>query len=344
VALSQRGYDPFHEQHSDSAEYLPTTTGQQTPRPETQVQYNVKRTQQYFEADGQQAQPKFGSQRAPGLPPVQQGLPPVPGSSFPETPRSPRPVAPPLATPPPVAQQQPQRPAYPSPPPGGQQSPRPAQQSPPPALPPNSQFVQRRADDPRYTSRTVQPPAYDARKTQGLPPVPSAPVAQPPARDARMSSGQMPAPPGTTPYQAPADPRRSSRVMPPPAAMPPQPPQQQQRAPDPRRASSIQPPTVAPRRATPLEESGQPNTAGYAPHTEPQRAPSGEVDSAQSSRLRRTIVGSATPPPPVEGTGGIERSRLVACAYCRGSFRAVLKPTPYNLVCVHCGQLTRIDP
>jgi hypothetical protein len=128
---------------------------------------------------------------------------------------------------------------------------------------------------------------------------------------------------GTPPPQAPP-------VAPPPV----------QRTPDPRRTSGVAQPLTGPRRAVPLDDQSEPNTAGYAPHTAPQRPP-GESDSAQSARMRRTVVGSAAPPP--EGTE-LERTRMVACAYCRGSFRAVLKPTPYNLVCVHCGQLNRIDP
>jgi hypothetical protein len=61
----------------------------------------------------------------------------------------------------------------------------------------------------------------------------------------------------------------------------------------------------------------------------------------QSARLRRSVVGAAPPP---TASGGDGAARMVACAYCKGSFRAVVKPQPYNLVCVHCGQLNRIDP
>lgn len=198
-----------------------------------------------------------------------------------------------------------------------------------------------------------QPPVYQAPPTYQQP---QAPVQQPPAY-------QPPA------YQPPpADPRRASRVsLPPVAQAPPQAPYDPRQAPpqagfqarpvDPRRTSSMSlpaaPPVAGPPRARPIDPppamrtplpAGGTGTDPYSPQTDPQYRQ--QTEANQSGRLRRTVGGAnPTPQPlPPETIGNGERVRMVACAYCRGSFRAAAKPVPYNLVCVHCGQLNRIDP
>jgi CheY-like chemotaxis protein len=77
-----------------------------------------------------------------------------------------------------------------------------------------------------------------------------------------------------------------------------------------------------------------------------------------TARIRRTVTGSYVPsqpgggsappsppppasPPPPTAAGS---SRAVACAYCRKVFMVGIKPASYTAVCIHCGQLNRIDP
>ncbi len=59
-----------------------------------------------------------------------------------------------------------------------------------------------------------------------------------------------------------------------------------------------------------------------------------------SARIRRTM-GNLAPaaPVPVEMP-----SCTVACAHCQGQFEVVIKDQAYTVLCVHCGQLNRIDP
>ncbi len=237
----------------------------------------------------------------------------------------------------------------------------PGYQAPPYQLP-------QQAADPRYPApapayQPQQPQAYQPQAYQQPPAYPQPPVyQQPPAYQA---------PPV---YQQPQpDPRRTSRVALPPAQqLPAQAPYDQRLAPpppgfqtrpiDPRRTSAIALPPVppatgmaAPPRARPLDAppamrtplpSGNTNADPYAPQTDPQFRNAPMNDPAnQSNRVRRSVVGTTSTPLPIQPeTNGGNGVRMVACAYCRGSFRAGIKPTPYNLVCVHCGQLNRIDP
>ena len=76
-----------------------------------------------------------------------------------------------------------------------------------------------------------------------------------------------------------------------------------------------------------------------------------------TSRIRCTVTGSYVPsplaggqnpptgnhPPRPAATGG-GNTRAVACAHCRKVFMVASRPDAYTAVCVHCGQLNRIDP
>ena len=98
--------------------------------------------------------------------------------------------------------------------------------------------------------------------------------------------------------------------------------------------------------------------APTAPTTPPPQLPS------TTSRFRRS-VGSAPPPPAAPGSPITSRIRrgitgthgnpaavpasdapscVVACAHCHGQFTVLIKPQAYTVLCVHCGQLNRIDP
>jgi two-component system, response regulator, stage 0 sporulation protein F len=65
-----------------------------------------------------------------------------------------------------------------------------------------------------------------------------------------------------------------------------------------------------------------------------------------SARIRRTVTGSYTPPTNSTGqpTTSIGRTRAVACAHCDKIFMVAIRPASFTSVCVHCGQLNRIDP
>lgn len=167
-----------------------------------------------------------------------------------------------------------------------------------------------------------------------LPPVP-APVAQPPPRDFRTPSRLTPLdPPPLSPALDPTQRRTPRPPVAPPVATPPAPVQ------DPRRSSTALPPLQTPRPLPPpqLPPTG---TTGVRPSTVTGQRPPTVVDPNESGgRLRRTVGGSQAPPSAMDASA----ARMLACAHCGGTFRAVLKPQSYNLVCVHCGKLNRIDP
>lgn len=62
-----------------------------------------------------------------------------------------------------------------------------------------------------------------------------------------------------------------------------------------------------------------------------------------TSRIRRGIAGAAAPAD-AGAAGGTESGRMVACCACGKSFMVLHKPEAYTTICVHCGQLQRIDP
>lgn len=85
-----------------------------------------------------------------------------------------------------------------------------------------------------------------------------------------------------------------------------------------------------------------------APESDPSANPAG------TARIRRTVTGSYAPSPIAAGqnnqqqrppgTPPVGATRAVACAHCRKVFMVASRPDAYTAVCVHCGQLNRIDP
>ena len=67
------------------------------------------------------------------------------------------------------------------------------------------------------------------------------------------------------------------------------------------------------------------------------RQPAG---TSGTSRIRRGL----NPVAPVAPTTPELPTCAVACAHCHGQFTVVIKPLAYTVLCVHCGQLNRIDP
>jgi CheY-like chemotaxis protein len=59
-----------------------------------------------------------------------------------------------------------------------------------------------------------------------------------------------------------------------------------------------------------------------------------------TSRIRRGVT-SAPPPPSAPED---QTTCMVACAHCQGQFTVLIKSEAYTVMCVHCGQLNRIDP
>jgi len=184
---------------------------------------------------------------------------------------------------------------------------------PPIANPVNGQQLTR---DPRYTSRIMQ--------TGGIEP-------RPPIGPGLPQNAQ-----------SPQDPRRTSRIAPIATPLP----QINPNGTDAFRKPPLMPPAAEAIRAAlmgnvPPEPPRRTTTVHQRPPALPPQAPpynSGANDATQS-RLRRSVGGSV----PVAGPAQ-EPGRMVGCAHCRGTFFAAIKPAAYNLVCVHCGRLNRINP
>ena len=77
------------------------------------------------------------------------------------------------------------------------------------------------------------------------------------------------------------------------------------------------------------------------------------INPAGTARIRRTVTGSFMPAPLSTGQGNAQdrppvtangATRAVACAHCSKVFMVGSKPSSYTAVCVHCGQVNRIDP
>ena len=104
------------------------------------------------------------------------------------------------------------------------------------------------------------------------------------------------------------------------------------------RRSVSPPPTAAPPPQAPITTSRFRRSVGSAPLSTPPAAPGAPI----TSRIRRGITGSHDNPSAVPASDA--PSCVVACAHCQGQFTVLIKPQAYTVLCVHCGQLNRIDP
>ncbi len=170
----------------------------------------------------------------------------------------------------------------------------------------------------------VPPPApLHKRQPSSFYPPESPPVAQPPFAQ----------PVAQPPVQSPVS-RISQRL----STLSHQPPRPQQ-------PPLVQPPLVQPPLAQPPLPSttsrfrrsvGEPPLPLHATGTPPVAPGSG-----LTSRIRRGI----SPVQPVAApTNPSLPSCAVACAHCQHQFTVLIKPESYTVICVHCGQLNRIDP
>ena len=83
------------------------------------------------------------------------------------------------------------------------------------------------------------------------------------------------------------------------------------------------------------------SVGGPPPGQTAQGTPQAPPSSGLTSRIRRGIsLQSALAPAPSAALP----SCAVACAHCQNQFTVLIKPESYTVVCVHCGQLNRIDP
>jgi CheY-like chemotaxis protein len=65
----------------------------------------------------------------------------------------------------------------------------------------------------------------------------------------------------------------------------------------------------------------------------------------QTTRIRRTVTGSYSADNQGQTfSAPASSSRAVACAHCNTVFMVAVRATSYTAVCVHCGQMNRIDP
>ena len=207
--------------------------------------------------------------------------------------------------------------------------------------------VARPPADPRITgginqhsgANPVARPPADPRITSGggrAPPDPryASGAAKPSANDPRFASGANQIPAQTNPRAPVAYPvGRTGTPQPGPPA---------------RTTSGIYPPGTIPTNTVPAPGGYQRTNSGLF------QGPPGPVDQDSGNRMRRGIGGAQGQPPPTgappqttaaaPAPGAGEAGRMLACAYCGGAFRAAVRSTVYNLVCVHCGQLNRIDP
>lgn len=85
----------------------------------------------------------------------------------------------------------------------------------------------------------------------------------------------------------------------------------------------------------PPQQPGQPGTNRFARPQPPQPG------TSFTARIRRGMTGAE---PTVSTGGNTESGRMFACTMCGRQFMVMSKPVPYTTVCVHCGQLQRIDP
>jgi CheY-like chemotaxis protein len=74
----------------------------------------------------------------------------------------------------------------------------------------------------------------------------------------------------------------------------------------------------------------------------PPLAPPSTPGPSTTSRIRRGIAGPPGNPTALPASDAA--SCVVACAHCLGQFTVLIKPQAYTVLCVHCGQLNRIDP
>ena len=104
------------------------------------------------------------------------------------------------------------------------------------------------------------------------------------------------------------------------------------------RRSTAPPVPATPPSRMPATTSRFRRSVGGAPVSNPPPAPG----SSMASHIRRGITGHDANPVGVPASDA--PSCAVACAHCRSQFTVLIKPKAYTVMCVHCGQLNRIDP
>jgi len=80
------------------------------------------------------------------------------------------------------------------------------------------------------------------------------------------------------------------------------------------------------------------------PVPRPGEAAGGRPLAPVTTRLRRSVTGTERVDRPNQGQAADVATRGVACAVCGKPFLVINREQAYSVVCVHCGQLNRIDP
>ena len=80
------------------------------------------------------------------------------------------------------------------------------------------------------------------------------------------------------------------------------------------------------------------------PVPRPGEALGGRPLAPVTTRLRRSVTGTERVDRPNQGQSADVATRGVACAVCGKPFLVINREQPYSVVCVHCGQLNRVDP
>ena len=63
-----------------------------------------------------------------------------------------------------------------------------------------------------------------------------------------------------------------------------------------------------------------------------------------TTRVRRSITGTERIVRQAEPPSASSTVRAVACAGCHQAFRVIDRKEVYSVVCVHCGQINRVEP
>ncbi len=124
------------------------------------------------------------------------------------------------------------------------------------------------------------------------------------------------------------------------------------RLPPPNPPSGLRPPASNPlsgQRQPVTEPTARPGTTsrfrrsvGGVPPGPVAGTPPANASTGLTSRIRRGIT--QVQPLAAPSAAADMPSCAVACAHCQHQFTVVIKPESYTVICVHCGQLNRIDP
>ncbi len=194
---------------------------------------------------------------------------------------------------------------------------------------------QQSGDQPFFgTSRTMRRPTAPS----AVPPTQPSQALEPKPQPAQEAASEPIAMPGTSTWQAPGgalEPRAAEALRP---ALPQ--PQPQPAVPMPgyqRRPSSI---IQVGSTTSRLRRSVDPGQAAAPGTGRVSRVATPQPPTSFTARVRRGVEGSEA----IGNPARTESGRMFTCGSCGRSFLVLAKPEGYTTVCVHCGQLQRVEP